>query len=70
MLPANIAKATSFTFSFSKPSELSFGVKFDLQSQASLADGKVQPQGVYLQPSVFGARVAEGLENPNRLSGV
>lgn len=54
-------------FSFSKPSELSFGVKFDLQNQANLADGIVQSQGVYLQPSVFGAKVAEGLDNPKVL---
>jgi hypothetical protein len=54
-------------FSFSKPSEVNFGVKFDLQSQANLADGIVQSQGVYIQPSVFGKRVAEGLDSPKVL---
>lgn len=54
-------------FSFSKPSEVNFGVKFDLQNQANLADGIVQSQGVYLQPSVFGRRVAEGLDSPKIL---
>jgi hypothetical protein len=53
--------------SFSKPAELTFGLMFDLQSQAGLADGVVQAQGVYIQPSVFGMRVAEGLDNPKIL---
>lgn len=53
--------------SFSKPSEVNFGLIFDLHTQANLADGIVQSQGVYIQPSTFGKRVAEGLDNPKIL---
>ncbi|QTN41445.1 hypothetical protein [Marinobacter salsuginis] len=54
-------------FSFTKPSVVQFGLMFDLQSQANLADGIVQSQGVYIQPSEFGSRVSEGLDGPKIL---
>lgn len=52
---------------FSKPSEVEIALKFDLDTQISLADGIVQSNGVYLQPKESGDRVSEGLEKPKIL---
>ncbi|HFK2923599.1 hypothetical protein ACSZN3_05675 [Aeromonas hydrophila] len=49
---------------FSKPVEVSVQIKFDLRSQAALADSIVQSKAVYLQPSESGIRVIEGLDKP------
>lgn len=47
---------------FSKPSEIEIVLKFDLDTQIAIADGIVQSNGVYLQPSESGLRVSEGLD--------
>lgn len=47
---------------FSRPSEVSVGIKFNLETQGGLADGIIQSQGVYLQPSESGEHMAEGLD--------
>lgn len=52
---------------FSRPSKVKVGLKFNLESQGGLADGIVQSQGVYIQPSESGQRVSEGLDNPKIL---
>jgi len=52
---------------FSKPSEVEIALKFDLDTQAGIADGIVQSNGVYLQPKESGSRVVEGLDNPKIL---
>lgn len=53
--------------SFFRPSIVEVGVKFDIEKQWGLADGIVQSQGVYLQPSESGNKVVQGLSNPKLL---
>lgn len=54
-------------FDFTRPSEASCGVYFNLENQTSLADGIVHAQGVILQPSESGTKVIEGLNQPKIL---
>lgn len=52
---------------FSKPSKIEIALKFDLDTQITLADGIVQSNGVYLQPKESAPRVSEGLDKPKIL---
>lgn len=52
---------------FARPAAVEIALVFDLDQQASLADGIVQSHGVYLQPKESGSRVMEGLDKPKIL---
>ncbi|MCK7598087.1 hypothetical protein M0G74_12465 [Microbulbifer sp. CAU 1566] len=50
-------------FDFSRPTEVSCGVKFEISSQWRVADGIVRAKGVYLQPIDSGENVLAGIHN-------
>ena len=52
---------------FSRPAIVKFGIKFDLSTEAALADGIVQSRGLYIQPGKSGDTIVSNFDYPKIL---